>query len=83
MWGQSDGTSGWCCPEKEAQRGGSGISPSELATEGEERSVRSSRTPSGGAEAGIECCRCLPDWHSLRVALPEGAWCCTRLCRGA
>ena len=45
---------GCCCPEKEAQRGGSGISPSELATEGEERSVRSSRTPSGGAEAGIE-----------------------------
>ena len=49
------------------------ISPSELASEGEERSVRSSRTPSAGEDAGIARCRCLPDWCSLLVAWPGGA----------
>ena len=40
--------------------------PSELPQEGEERDVRSSRTPSG--DAGLaectECGRCRPDWSS-------------------
>ncbi len=40
-----DGIPGYCCPEKKAQRGDLVGSLSELATEGEERSVRSSRTP--------------------------------------
>jgi hypothetical protein len=47
---------GCCCSEKKAQQGDLGISPSELATEGEERSVRSSRTRSGGEDAGVVVC---------------------------
>ncbi len=83
MLGQTDGTSGMLLSGKGGTARGLGNIPSELATEVEERSVRSSRTPNGGAEAGIECCRCLPDWRSLWVDLHGGAVWCTLVCRGA
>jgi hypothetical protein len=66
---------GCCCPEKMAQRRDLVISPSELATEGGEQSVRPSRTPGGGEDAGIARWRCLLGWCSLRVAWPGGMCC--------